>query len=83
MIALPLLFTWPNDKKINILTLATDGVGALFIGIFLSAYLAGIPTTAVFHSDPTVRLALAITGTIFLILVLTTIITAVLKRNNR
>lgn len=57
-----------DDGKIAKFLLATQGVGIVFIGIFLAAYLAGLPTTAVLHSDPAVKLALAVFGSAFLIL---------------
>jgi hypothetical protein len=56
----------------------TQGVGAIFVGIFLAAYLAGLPTTAVLHIDPVVRASLAVIGVVFLLLILSSVILAVL-----
>lgn len=83
LIALPMLFVWKDELKKNLLILATDGVGAVFIGVYLAAYLAGIPTLAVFHSDPIIRMLLAITGAIFLLLILILIVFAVTQRNTK
>jgi hypothetical protein len=77
LVALPMLYTSRAEGKEKLLILATEGVGAVFIGVFLAAYLAGIPTLAVYHSDPIVRAVLAIVGAIFLVLILVQIIIAV------
>lgn len=72
-----------SSQGLSKLLFAVEGVGAVFIGVFLAAYLGGlfvVPQTTVFHSDPTVRLVLAILGVILLVLVLVTVIVAILKR---
>jgi hypothetical protein len=69
-----------DERKIHLLLFTTEGIGAIFAGVFLAAYLAGIPTTTVYHSDPIVRMSLTITGIIFLILILLTVIAAIIKR---
>jgi hypothetical protein len=65
-----------TEKKVNKLLLATQGVGAVFMGIFLTAYLGGLPSTDVLHSEPAFRIPLIIFGAILLILVLSTVILA-------
>jgi hypothetical protein len=65
-----------TEKKTNQLLFATQAVGAVFVGIFLAAYLAGLPTTAVFHSELVFRIPLAIFGATLLILVLANLIVA-------
>jgi hypothetical protein len=47
--------------------LATEIAGAIFVGIFLTAYLGGIPTTIVYHSELALRIPLAIFGTLILV----------------
>ena len=72
-----------NGKIVNNALLALEGVGAVFVGIFLAVYLGGlfvIPQTTVFHSVPEIKLTLAVLGVIFLIIILASIILAVLKR---
>lgn len=71
------------DKRITKFLFAVEAVGVVFVGIFLAAYLGGLfvlPQTTVFHSDPIVRLALAVLGAVFLVLILVTVVLAYLKR---
>jgi len=49
--------------------LAIQGVGIVFIGFFLAAYLAGLPTTVVLHSEPVFRIPLLILGAVLLELI--------------
>jgi hypothetical protein len=53
-------------------------VGGVFVSIFLAAYLAGLPTTNVLHSEPIFRIPLAILGSVLLVLIFIAIIFAVL-----
>ncbi|MCW4000832.1 MAG: hypothetical protein NWE93_11385 [Candidatus Bathyarchaeota archaeon] len=69
-----------SSQPVTVFLYATQGVGAVFVGLFLAAYLAGLPTTAVLHSDPTVRLTLSVLGVAYLALTLAGIILAALKR---
>jgi F0F1-type ATP synthase assembly protein I len=71
-----------SEKQINAFLFATQGVGAVFVGIFLAAYLAGLPTTAVFHSEPAFRIPLTILGVALLVMVLSAFILAVLSKKN-
>jgi hypothetical protein len=71
-----------SEKQINAFLFATQGVGAVFVGIFLAAYLAGLPTTAVFHSEPAFRVPLFIVGVALLVMVLSAFILAVLSKKN-
>ena len=59
-----------SEKQVNAFLFTAEGVGAAFVGIFLAAYLAGIPTTAVFHSEPAFRIPLTILGIVLLVMVL-------------
>ncbi len=45
---------------------AAAGLGAIFVGIFSAAYLLGLPSTAVLHSEPIIRTALSILGIILI-----------------
>jgi hypothetical protein len=72
-----------NDKIANTALLALEGVGAVFVGLFLAVYLGGlfvIPQTTVFHSVPEIKLALAVLGVILLVIILATVILSILKR---
>lgn len=55
---------------------AIEAVGAVFAAIFLGAYLAGIPTTAVYHSKEIIRYSLYGLGIVFLVLILVGVILA-------
>jgi F0F1-type ATP synthase assembly protein I len=71
-----------SEKQINAFLFAAQGVGAVFVGVFLAAYLAGLPTTAVFHSEPAFRIPLTILGAVLLILVLSISVLAVFSKND-
>lgn len=71
-----------NEKQITKLLFATQGVGAVFAGIFLAAYLAGLPSTAVLHSEPAFRIPLIFFGAALLVLILLTVVVAVYSKKN-
>lgn len=74
-----------NDKRITNFLLAVQGVGAVFVGIFLAAYLGGLimtPSTTVLHSEPAFRIPLAIFGITLLVLVLATVILVVFSKKD-
>ncbi|UCC58308.1 MAG: hypothetical protein JSW14_08200, partial [Candidatus Bathyarchaeum sp.] len=58
----------------------TQGVGAVFVAVFLAAYLGGLPSTDVLHSEPIFRIPLIIFGAALLILILATVIMATYLR---
>ena len=57
-----------------------EGVGAVFIGVFLAAYLGGLPTTTVLHGEPAFKIPLIVFGAAFLILILATVILAAVSK---
>jgi hypothetical protein len=57
-----------------------QGIGAIFIGVFLAAYLGGLPSTAVLHSEPAFRIPLYVFGVVLLVMTLATTILAVLSK---
>ena len=68
------------NKKITTLLYSVEGVGIVFVAIFLAAYLGGLPTTAVLHSEPAFKIPLIIFGAALVILILvTTILDAATK----
>jgi hypothetical protein len=71
-----------SEKGITAFLFALQGVGAVFVGIFLAAYLAGLPTTAVFHSEPAFRIPLTILGAVLLVMVLSAFVLAVLSKKS-
>jgi hypothetical protein len=72
-----------NEKQTRTFLFAVQGVGTVFVGLFLAAYLAGLPSTAVYHSDPIVRLLLTGLGIALLALILATIVVAVINRRSK
>ncbi len=72
-----------NNKITNAIFLALEGVGAVFVGIFLTAYLGGMfmnPSTTVLHSEPAFRIPLIVLGAVFLVLVLSIVVVYVLSK---
>ena len=66
-----------NNKTTRTLLFALQGAGAVFVGIFLAAYLGGMfmnPSTTVLHSEPAFRIPLAIFGVVILVLALAIVI---------
>jgi hypothetical protein len=59
---------------------ALQGAGAIFVGIFLAAYLGGIPTTVVLHSEPAFKIPLMIFGVLLLGLILTVLVLALTSK---
>jgi hypothetical protein len=69
-----------SDRQTAIFLFAVQGVGAVFVGIFLAAYLGGLPTTVVLHSEPVFRIPLYILGAVFLVMVLSALVLAALSK---
>ncbi len=69
-----------RGKRFNTFLYAVQGVGGVFVAVFLAAYLAGLPTTTVFHSQPAVRFTLVVVGALFLVLILVAVILAVYRK---
>jgi hypothetical protein len=69
-----------SDRQTDIFLFAVQGVGAVFVGIFLAAYLGGLPTTVVLHSEPVFRIPLYILGIVFLVMMLSALVLAALSK---
>jgi hypothetical protein len=69
-----------TEKRVTQFLFATQGVGAVFVGVFLAAYLAGLPSTDVLHSEPVFRIPLIVFGAAFLVMILATAIVAALRK---
>jgi hypothetical protein len=85
LVGLPLLFDTHSmqmgfNQTYRKLLYATQGVGAVFVAVFLAAYLGGLPSTDVLHSEPIFRIPLIIFGAALLILILATVIMAAYLR---
>ncbi|MCW4017474.1 MAG: hypothetical protein NWF00_02130 [Candidatus Bathyarchaeota archaeon] len=66
-----------NHKQVNKLLYVTEGMGAVFVALVLAAYLGGLPSTAVLHSEAAFRMPIAFFGSVFLGLILVTTLAAV------
>jgi len=77
-----------GEKQATKLLYAAQGVGIVFVAIYLAAYLGGLlvpnpggqPGTIVLHSDLPFRIPLAILGAAFLVLVLVVLALAAAKK---
>ena len=64
------------DKKVTAVLYSLEGVGAVFVIIFLAAYLGGLPTTKVLQDELAFRIPLGVLGAVILVLVLVIVILA-------
>ena len=69
-----------SDKKLTTFLFSLEGVSAVFVGIFLAAYLGGLPTTTVLDDEPAFRIPLIIFGSALLILILATVVLSFLSK---
>jgi hypothetical protein len=68
-------------KRLTKFLYIIEAVGAVFTGIFLLAYLGGLPTTAVLHSEAAFKIPLFILGAVLLELIVgAAIVAALVKR---
>lgn len=58
-----------NYGRISKFLFVFEGIGVVFLGLFLIAYLAGLPTDIVYHSETSLRLLLSIFGVVFVLFV--------------
>lgn len=75
--------TLANNKRLNVVLWSLEGVGAVFVVIYLAAYLGGIPTTSTLQNQPSFRIPLTILGVILLVLILATVVLAAISRPKR
>ncbi len=86
LIGIPLMFSdrlVSTVKSFRTLLYATEGVGAIFMGLFVGVYVAGItqlPDYVVYHSEPTVRLVMSIVGVVLIALVIVAFIIGLVKK---
>jgi hypothetical protein len=70
-----------SDNQTRNFLYAAQGVGAVFIAIFLVAYLGGLPTTYVFHSQPIFRYSLDAIGIVLLALIAANVALSLIRKN--
>jgi pyridoxal/pyridoxine/pyridoxamine kinase len=71
-----------SDRRLSKFLYIIEGVGAVFVALFLAAYLGGLPTTAVLHSEPIFRIPLFVFGAVLLELIVGAVIVAVLAKKS-
>ena len=71
-----------SEKRVNTFLFAVQGVGIVFAAFFLVAYLGGLPSTNVLHSEAAFRIPLAILGVALLALVLATVVLSVYRKRS-
>jgi hypothetical protein len=84
LVGLPLLFNTRStikglDQKYGKLLYTTQGIGTIFVSFFLAAYLAGLPSRDILHSEPVFRIPLTIFGLTLLTLIIVTVIIFVIQ----
>ena len=75
-----------NNKMIRNLLFAFQGLGAVFVGFFLAAYLGGMfmnPSTTVLHAEPVFRIPLTVLGIVLLVLILAMVFLAVSRKPSK
>ena len=80
-----------TEKQTNIFLFAAQGVGAIFVGIFLTAYFGGLleayiadlPLTNTFNSDPTFVVSQSVIGAILIaFVVVALVLAAIIKQKD-
>jgi len=69
-----------ENKNLTAVLYSIEGVGAVFVVIFLAAYLGGLPTTNVLQDQPAFRIPLTVLGALTLILIFVAVALAVRYR---
>ncbi len=69
-----------SANNLTMFLFAAEGVGGVFVALFLTAYLGGLPTTKVLHSELAFRIPLAIFGVVLLILAIAALIIATQRK---
>jgi hypothetical protein len=61
-------------KQITRFQYIVQGTGAVFVAVFLAAFLLSIPTTSVLHGQPFYHYLIGVFGGVFVILVLVSLV---------
>ena len=75
-----------TSGQVNRFIFAVEGVGVIFLGVFLTVYLLGLrdlPGYTVYHSEPIFRTLLSIFGSLLIVLALIAIVFSIIvKKKN-
>jgi len=69
-----------SNKQSTRFLFTTRVVGVIFVAIYLTAYLGGLPGTTVLHSEPIFRIPLAVFGETLLVFIFTAFGLAISRR---
>ena len=69
-----------TSSSISKFLYAIEAVGAVFVAFYLVAYLAGLPTTNVLHSEEAFRYPLFALGIALLVMILGAVVLAIRQR---
>jgi hypothetical protein len=75
-----------TNKQINGFLYAIEGLGAVFVGLFIVVYLAGLgklPKDVVYHSEPVFRTPLSIIGAVLITLVLAALLISIFAKKTK
>ena len=59
-----------KNQRITGFLLAAEGIGVVFVAVFLAAYLFALPSDGVLHAEPFFNLLLKIFGGAFIVAIL-------------
>jgi hypothetical protein len=74
-----------KNNKLTKFLFVIEGIGAVFVAVFIAAYLGGLfytPQTTVLHSELAFKIPLFILGAALLVLILATVILATVRKNS-
>ena len=72
-----------TNGQVKGLCVVVEGVGVVFVGLFLTVYLLGLkdlPGNMIYHSDPIFRTALSIFGSLVITIALIALILSVIVK---
>jgi uncharacterized membrane protein len=70
-----------NKKQLQTFLFATQGVGAIFVVIFLVAYFGGLPSTETLNSEPSFIFAQTVVGLLFIVFLIVAFILALVTKS--
>ncbi len=69
-----------TSKQISVFLYTAEGLGAAFVILYSTAYLLGLPTTRVLHSDPTFRSVLSVLGVLLIVFISAALVLSALAK---
>jgi len=72
-----------KEKQTRTFLFAAQGVGAIFVAIFLAAYFGGLPSTATLNSEQSFIVSQTIVGAAFIAFVFVALILAFITKQKK